>query len=116
MKQILLIPLCLLALALPLSAQAPAGPIEVGGLEAGLTTAIPFGDFAEVANFGIGVQGRLPLSVRNLPNLVLMPQTGLLYYLSPLSNVSGIMTLKLDAAAGWAFPLTDDITVIPTLA
>jgi len=116
MKQILLILLCLPALAFPLSAQAPAGPIEVEGLEAGLTTAVPFGDFAEVASFGFGAQGRLPLLVRDLPDLILLPRGGLLFYTSPLSDVSGIMTLKLDAAAGWAFPINNEITVIPTLA
>ena len=116
MKHTLLILLCLLSLALPLSAQAPAGPIGIEGLEAGLTTAIPFGDFADVAGFGIGAQARLPIHVKTVPGLVLRPQAGLLFYSSPLSTVAGIMTLKLDAAAGWIFPVTDAITVTPTLA
>lgn len=105
--------LCLFLAAISLSAQAPIG---IEGLEVGLGTAIPFGDFADVAGFGIGAQGRLPMHVKTVPGLVLRPQAGLLFYTSPLSTVAGIMTFKLDAAAGWAFLLTDDITVIPTLA
>lgn len=116
MRQVLLILLGLLALTLPLCAQAPAGVIGIEGLEAGLTTAVPFGDFADVADFGIGAVGRLPMHVRTVPGLVLRPQAGLLYYISPLSSVAGIVTVKLDAAAGWVFTLTDEITITPTLA
>ncbi len=112
MKKTLIL-LCLLAAAVPLVAQE--GPVGIDGIETGVSTGVPLSDFADVANFGIGAQARFPIIFRGLPGLVIRPQTAVLFYFSPLTNVSGILTLRLDATAGWAFRITDRIAITPTL-
>ena len=108
-----LILLCLLTAAFPLVAQE--GPVGIDGIETGVSTGVPLSDFADVASFGIGAQVRVPIIFRGLPGLVVRPQTAVLFYFSPLANVSGILTLRLDATAGWAFRITDGIAITPTL-
>ncbi len=112
MKKILIL-LCLLVLAFPLIAQE--GPVGIERIETGAAAGIPLSDFADVASFGIGAQARIPITFRGLPGLVVRPQTAVLFYFSPLTNVSGILTFRLDASVGWAFRITDGIAITPTL-
>lgn len=111
----LLTGLVIVFLALPVFAEGTEQAAEIDSVGVGITTAIPFGDFAQITTFGLGLQGKLPISVAKIPQLIITPAVSLLYYLSPLDSVMGILSFKMDALVGWRFFVTDNISITPSI-
>ncbi len=48
------------------------------------------GDLAQVANFGFGIETKLPMEFNSLSNLLIIPRVSGLYYLTQLNTITGI--------------------------